>query len=367
MKRAPQAFAKVIRCDHCLRLGFSKLLRDDTFNLPWPGYIGSNYESTRVLLVGQNPGTSPDRFSVQDREFADAQVALRDNVNARAYGKVKSILDRIMPTWPIVDNYFPLSECGLSLDDIANINVVRCRTVENATPSTKIARACVDKHFVQWLDWLRPSVVVCIGKWAHDNVGHLLQERGIPHAFVNRRRSLSSAERQSNRQQVVALVRKIILGESTYRQKSSANEGQAPNYAQAPIKGPRQRPLARGSARTRRSRVDILMDNRQQGLNRRSTMNAEGYIALLLELGYERRMPNDAKLLRHSRTNMPRLYFNRNRDGVYFVGYKAENQYFHPAHWTWLVPQKGKDDKPNLITIVPKSGREREAFAELLK
>ena len=124
----------MIRCDHCSHLGFPKLLRDDTFNLPQPGYIGSNYEKTRVLLVGQNPGVSPHRFSAQDSEYADAQVGLRDNVNAKSYGKIKAVLDKIMPTWPVVNNHFPLAECGLSVEDIAYLNAVRCRRSATLPP-----------------------------------------------------------------------------------------------------------------------------------------------------------------------------------------------------------------------------------------
>ena len=146
MKDAPREFAKVISCDYCSRQGFPKLLRDDTFNLPQPGYIGSNYKNTGVLLVGQNPGVSPDRFSVQDRKFADAQIAVRDSANAASYGGMKNVLDGIMPTWPVVTKHFPLAECGLQLDDIAYVNVVRCRTHNNGTPGTKIIQACVSNH-----------------------------------------------------------------------------------------------------------------------------------------------------------------------------------------------------------------------------
>ena len=205
MKDAPREFAKVISCDYCSRQGFPKLLRDDTFNLPQPGYIGSNYKNTGVLLVGQNPGVSPDRFSVQDRKFADAQIAVRDSANAASYGGMKNVLDGIMPTWPVVTKHFPLAECGLQLDDIAYVNVVRCRTHNNGTPGTKIIQACVSNHFVRWLDWLQPRVVVCIGKWAHGEVLGLLED-GIPNGFINRRRSLSGTERRENKESVVSLV-----------------------------------------------------------------------------------------------------------------------------------------------------------------
>ena len=337
-----------MRCDHCSRLGFPKLLRDDTFNLPQPGYIGANYENTRVLLVGQNPGVSPDRFSAQDREFADAQIVLRNNANTRSMASLKGILEKIMPTWPVVNNYFPLAECGLSVDDIAYVNAVRCRTEDNAPPGEQIAEACVSSHFVRWLDWLNPRVVVCIGKWAHDRTANLLEDRSIPHEFVNRRRSLSGADRLRNKEQVVALVRRVVFGECSNAPAASAivgaDEGQLPNSDRVPATTP------------------------QRGLKRKSTINAEGYIELLSSLGYLRKQrPNDGRLLRHKEKTIPRLYFNMSRERrAYFVGYKTEEHYLPASLWERLSPQKKTDDRPDLMTIVPRAGREREAFGELL-
>ena len=164
-KRAAEEFSKVISCDYCSCNNYPKLLRDNSFNLPQPGYIGVNYEKNRVLFVGQNPGVSPSSYHAPDREFADALIAVRDKANAHSMTDLTKTLDRIMPAWSVFATHFPLAECGLRLDDIAYINVVRCRTAANATPSLNITRACIDNHFIRWLDWLQPHVVVCIGKW----------------------------------------------------------------------------------------------------------------------------------------------------------------------------------------------------------
>ena len=345
MRGAARQFAKVISCDHCATQGFPKLLRDETFNLPQPGYIGSNYRNTGLLLVGQNPGTSPVRFSVQDREFADAQIALRDDTNARSLASFKGILDRIMPTW-VVRTYFPIAECGLSLDDIAYINVVRCRTEGNAAPGSNITRACIDNHLLRWLDWLQPRVVVCIGKWAHDNIAALLEERSIPNAFMNRRRSLSSGERRENKAEVVNLVRRVVSGKGT---------AVHPNRVLTePDKAQSSPANTHGSQRESR-----------RGSN---TMDAEKYIELFRELRFHNKeKPNDSKVLRHKAKSIPSLYFNRNKERrVYFVGYVQDEHRFPHYLWTRICPQKDKDDKPNLMTLVPKAGRERQAFEELL-
>ena len=89
---------------------------------------------------------------------------------------------------------------------------------------------------------------------------------------------------------------------------------------------------------------------------------------MFVDLGFNRKeKPNDSKPLKHKGILLPSLYFNRNKDGVvYFVGYKSDDQRYPARLWKRLPPQKGKDKKPNLVTIVPKVGREREAFMELL-
>ena len=112
--RTAKEFSRVISCDYCARNNYPKLLRDDSLNLPQPGYIGSNYENTRVLLVGQNPG-SPSDPSAHDREFTEAQMALRDKADVRSLTRHKSVLDRIMPKWAVVRITFRLRNVVCSL------------------------------------------------------------------------------------------------------------------------------------------------------------------------------------------------------------------------------------------------------------
>ena len=74
--------------------------------------------------------------------------------------------------------------------------------------------------------------------------------------------------------------------------------------------------------------------------------------------------PNSGRLLRHRSRQMPRLYFNRSRDGsVYFVGYEEDRYRFSTRLWDFKPPQKAKDNKPSLITVAPKPGMEKAALA----
>ena len=202
----PVEFAKVVACQACDRRIDRNLLRDTEENVPQPGYIGANYWKRRVLLIGQNPGT-PKTLAEQDKPYTRALRQLRDSPTQEQYQALSVVLKRFIPTWPVHGNYFPLQDAGLSLDDIAYFNVVRCRTAADAKPGSKSVANCIKSHFTHWLDLLSPRVVVFIGKWASDKAAFEVQGRSIPFAFMNRQRSLSKPKRVANKCAVVHLVR----------------------------------------------------------------------------------------------------------------------------------------------------------------
>lgn len=203
-----QEFANIVSCERCTVATSPKLLRDSLENVPQPGFVGSNYPKKRVVLAGQNPGICPPRFTERDAVYTAALRAVRDECNADNMKKLNSVLAQFVPEWPVHGNYFPLVDCGLTLNDIAYFNVVRCRTQKNSAPGKLVINNCLH-HFKHWLDVLQPKVVVFIGKWAFDKAGHFPNQLGIPCDFMNRERSLSSAEREENRKRIVAMVRNV--------------------------------------------------------------------------------------------------------------------------------------------------------------
>jgi len=203
----PAEFARVIGCTKCTVASDLNLLRDAVENIPQPGYIGSGYYKTRLLLVGQNPGT-PKTLAVADLPYTSALRALAHDPTEQRYFELGAVLERFIPTWPVHGNYFPLQQCGLTIRDIAYCNLVRCRTTNDCKPNNVLTLNCISEHFARWLTILSPKALVFIGKWAHDRAQHLVEDLGIPSAFMNRQRSLSSDERLRNRAQVIALTKK---------------------------------------------------------------------------------------------------------------------------------------------------------------
>lgn len=200
-------FADVVRCSTCSECGVPRILRDNDFNVPQPGYVGEHYEKVRVMFIGQNPGVSPEWAYKEDRRLADALGALARQPSPGTYRGLCSVLESFMHSWSITQNYLPLKACGLALEDIAYLNVARCRTSGNAGVPALMASNCIRLHLERWLDVLQPRVVVFLGKWAHDQAAPLVRARDIPYQFINRQRSLSTAERERNKADVARLVR----------------------------------------------------------------------------------------------------------------------------------------------------------------
>ena len=203
----PKEFAVVVACERCSSSTDRRLLRDSLENVPQPGFIGDNYWSCRVLLIGQNPGTPKSRLAAA-KPYTAALRALRDDPTEERYQHLHQVLKGGIPQWP-VGNYFPLAECSLTLEDIAYCNVVRCRTTMDALPSERTALTCSQSHLARWVSLLSPRVVVFIGKWAFEQ-GHTVVDRsGIPCDYMNRNRSLSSEARRENRKRVSSLVNRL--------------------------------------------------------------------------------------------------------------------------------------------------------------
>ena len=372
--------ARIVTCEECVRRGDRTILRDDTFNLPQPGYVGPEYRRTRVLLVGQNPGVSTPEFRERDEHYAAALRGVRDAPSNGTVTALQDVLEDIVPGWPVA-RHFPLADCGLRLRDIAYCNLVRCRTSGNAGPSTLMVRNCLD-HFGRWLDWLQPAIVVCIGKWAHDRTAEELDRRGIPHAFINRQRNLSAAERQTNRGEVVELVRRVGGRNGPTSEHESVQEAMpgaidplastecvCAGSPRSEGRGDPQRETlaAEEGARDPRPERELchMADSRDKAF----------YQALFAELGiiYES-SSSPLYYTERQRENSLRIYMN-NRAGVGLMfsvpsssrGYSRED--FPQELWEFVADEALQecDRKAGYFGVKPRRVREREAFLSLLE
>ncbi len=94
-------------------------------------------------------------------------------------------------------------------------------------------------------------------------------------------------------------------------------------------------------------------------------MTNDEYLCMFLNMGFRNIM--QGRLLRHPKgMPSPYLYFNNIKGRVSFAARANEEQYYPPRLWDRLPPQQEADKHPRLTTVVPKSGKEWEAFCELL-
>lgn len=78
--------------------------------------------------------------------------------------------------------------------------------------------------------------------------------------------------------------------------------------------------------------------------------------------------PNTGRVMRHPDVDLPRFYFNRNRNGlVYFAAKLYDQEYFPEDHWDRMPYNLVKDSDGIRLNIVPIAGRERRAFASLIE
>lgn len=209
MNQWPKLFSEVVGCELCSNAIERCMLRDMHENVPQPGYVGKEYMSKRVLLVGQNPGMGNSVSEARSQAYLQKLREIRDTPSHEVFSELQEILANLIPTWPVHGNYFPLEEAGLKLDEIAHINLIRCRTCSNGKPTIGMINNC-SMHFEKWVRQLNPKVVVFVGKWASDNGSHLVNKHNIPNIFVNRMRSLSGPARQQNLNDVARFVREQI-------------------------------------------------------------------------------------------------------------------------------------------------------------
>jgi hypothetical protein len=199
-------FREVLECTRCERAHDPNLVRDSS-NPPQPGFVGPRYAEARVLLIGQNPRIAPERLGPVDKEYINPLLAFLSRPEPDAYSTLREHILRYVPSWPIHGRYFPLTEAGLTVDQIAFCNVVRCRTTGNAQPGPGLVGRCVATHLDRWVEVLRPRVIVFLGKWSADRGAASAIRFGVPFYVINRDRSLTSAQRAENRAEVAARAR----------------------------------------------------------------------------------------------------------------------------------------------------------------
>ena len=110
-------------------------------------------------------------------------------------------------------------------------------------------------------------------------------------------------------------------------------------------------------------RVNSDKDSLSPVSERWKTLSKEQYTNVFRELGFHD--ISTGKTLKHWKS-IPSIYFNSKYGAVFFVVYTKDKHRFHSSLWKQIPPQRRKDAKPKFVTVVPRDGKELEAFKQLL-
>ncbi len=95
-----------------------------------------------------------------------------------------------------------------------------------------------------------------------------------------------------------------------------------------------------------------------------SPMNSATYFEIFREQGFYNIKLRET--LKHLQL-IPTVYFNRKRSGfVYFTILAEERARFSDNLWVFIDACQKKDNKPNFCTVIPKLGKERIAFSDII-
>lgn len=149
----------------------------------------------------------------RDLPYTAALRALRDRPEEAAYVESSRATGTFMREWSIFQRQVRLDDLGLAREEVAYLNVVRCRTRSDRAPSRRMLATCTDRHLARWLALLAPRAVVFLGEWARKHAARLF-EAHLPYATINRSRSRTKNEREADRVAVRTLVETTRPGPS---------------------------------------------------------------------------------------------------------------------------------------------------------
>lgn len=180
--------------------------------LPQFGYVGTNYEGRRILLLGINPGNGPRHARNSGEEIA--MPPLNEFVAKRSpesFIAAQRAYRQVCQGWAVWGRQCDalLTAGGLNMEDIAFTNALPWRTASKSAFSESIARKAAQLYAGPIVHELNPAIIVAVGKKA----AKILEYAGLLSESVvvwNRAQALRPevvAEREAAAEKFSALLR----------------------------------------------------------------------------------------------------------------------------------------------------------------
>ena len=193
-------------------LARSATLQQDDM-VPQFGFVGPDYATTRVLLLGINPGNGPkarDHRSATDERMMPALAAFAAAPSQEAFVAAQIAYRTECQTWAVWRNHCSevIRAGGLSLEQVAYSNVLPWRTNSESAFSDDVGRRAAKLYALPLIEELKPNVIVALGKRAATVLS--LGDRTFPDLIVwNRAQAATTAvriERASTAERILAMV-----------------------------------------------------------------------------------------------------------------------------------------------------------------
>ena len=193
-------------------IGRSTIVHGDDL-APQFGYVGRLYSTTRVLLLGINPGNGPDHNrSPGDARLMPAILRFAQFPNENNYVLATRAYMTECQKWSVWKRHCAevIGAGKLSLDEIAYSNCLPWRTASKSAFSDEVARKAAVLYVGPLLEELAPLLIVALGK---TRVGPILRMSNfaLPRVIVwNRAQAATKSvlrERAEAAQEVLEMVK----------------------------------------------------------------------------------------------------------------------------------------------------------------
>lgn len=244
----------------------------------WAGYVGPQYRPGGLVLVAYYPagGTTPygkTARAARDEAFYELIAAFKRadrGSRAAAFKALNRHVAKALPQWRMYKVIqVVLEAAGVSLDDVALINLVPYRIADNISPAAQVVQAAWAECTGPALRALQPGKVAALGTAP----GLALNARGVSPLYVFPRTIGDSYVHPK----AYAAARELAGGRLPATSAATASVRRPAATAAAPA-APASRPPRRAASGGRQTSGDIELMRFRLGANTPSTTSVHGKI-----------------------------------------------------------------------------------------
>ena len=179
--------------------------------IPQFGYVGTQFDQSRVLLLGINPGNGNDLVrSRQDNTMMPALHRFAADVSITSFIQAQKAYKSVCQSWPIWRRHCSevIGAGKLSFEDIAYSNALPWRTASESNFDDAVGKKAAKNYVYPLIEELQPRVIIAMGKKAARIIG--LGGKSFPNLIVWNRAQVATSSVQRERTTAAEQIFNII-------------------------------------------------------------------------------------------------------------------------------------------------------------